>query len=195
VPTPVSSTNLSTKAPASSFIKFIRVLLLVLIVVGLILIATQSLWVPKVVEMIIGPQPQYVAPAATSIHATNAAVASKTYKSNNGMLDLVEKNGTYMIHLIAAGTPNGAATAADCEIYATGTKTGDTIIANFIPFDGDLMSYSAKEAAAQKRTITMTITDTAVNVLSADSTGYCADGVNPDGAYLPSPVATRYISK
>jgi hypothetical protein len=118
---------------------------------------------------------------------------SKTYekkRGGGGSLDIVAQNGTYTIHLIAGGASNGAATSADCEIYATGTKSADKLTATFTPFDGDSMSYSAKEAAAQKRTIVMTLTPTAAYVRSADINGYCADGVNPDGVYLPPSTET-----
>src|SRR3989344_5175326 len=39
-----------------SFIKFVRIFLLILIVIGIGLLVTQKMWVPKVVDMILGPE-------------------------------------------------------------------------------------------------------------------------------------------
>jgi hypothetical protein len=64
------------KPAASPFIRFIRIFLLVLIVIGLGLIATQKMWVPKVVEIILGPQQEFVTPASTVVSAHVAAVAT-----------------------------------------------------------------------------------------------------------------------
>ena len=60
VPPPVPT----LRTPPSTFIKSVRILLLVLIVIGLGLIATEKLWVPKLVNLILNQA--LLAPVATT---------------------------------------------------------------------------------------------------------------------------------
>lgn len=69
-PSPEQQNPLSPPAgivpTASKTIKFVRIFLLVLIIIGVGLIATQSLWVPKLVDVILGNQMPPVLPVTTT---------------------------------------------------------------------------------------------------------------------------------
>ena len=43
----------NSECDASPFIKFIRIFLLILIIIGIILLLTQDMWVPKLVDYIL----------------------------------------------------------------------------------------------------------------------------------------------
>ena len=61
IPPPKSSVRPATKP----FIKFIRIFLLVLIIIGIGLLTTQGLWVPKLVVMILGTTPSPITHAVS----------------------------------------------------------------------------------------------------------------------------------
>jgi hypothetical protein len=48
--------EINSKPPTPALIKFIRVFLLILIVIGILLLCTTSLWVPKLVSVILRPE-------------------------------------------------------------------------------------------------------------------------------------------
>ena len=64
------------RTPPSTFIKFVRIFLLVLIVIGLILIATESLWVPKLVNTILQNQTPTISSTTNNLSSTTSSTSA-----------------------------------------------------------------------------------------------------------------------
>lgn len=66
-------------------------------------------------------------------------------------LSLSREGDGWRIALRAGGTPNGDATAADCEIEAVGPQDAAGVIAaRIVPFEGELNAVSAADIGADE---------------------------------------------
>jgi hypothetical protein len=74
---PTTATEVVSKAKATPFIKVIRVFLLILIVIGVGLLATQSFWVPKLVTAILGQVPVSAQSVTVTTSASSPVLSTK----------------------------------------------------------------------------------------------------------------------
>ncbi len=122
VPTPIVVRPTATKT-----IKFIRIFLLVLIVIGLGLIATQSLWVPGLVNAIVPP------PTISSVTSSgNQPSLTTTQKiSNAGSLDPADQVFTW-VPISAIQNTTSIFSENDGKIYVeSGNLIGASSTAQF----------------------------------------------------------------
>lgn len=86
--------------------------------------------------------------AAAPSHAegpADAALFERTEPASAAMT-LSREGNDWRMAFRAGGLPNGAATAADCEIVAVGPQDMDDLItAKLVPFEGELISVTADD--------------------------------------------------
>lgn len=73
-------------------------------------------------------------------------------------MTLSREGEDWRLSIRAAGLPDGAATAADCEIVAIGTQDADDLItAHVVPFEGELVSLTEEDIGPDDLTIAVQI--------------------------------------
>lgn len=124
-----------------------------------------------------GPAPRDFAPDAPSPAGRYTATGPAPTT-----LDLTTApDGEWHIALRGGAVPNGAATAADCELQARGPLSGGRIDAAVVPFEGELISVTEADLAdAPARVAVVLDGDTAT--VETDYAG-CGMGAGFDGAY------------
>lgn len=102
-----------------------------------------------------------------------------------GTMTLTEEGEGWRIALRVGGTPNEAATAADCELEAVGPQDRDGVIsARVVPFEGELNSISAEDIAGDDPAIEVSVGPEGAFVTdNGTSTRYCGFGSDIDGFY------------
>jgi hypothetical protein len=100
-------------------------------------------------------------------------------------MTLAEEGEAWRVTFNAGGIPNGAATAADCELEALGSQDLDGVIsARVVPFDGELSSVSAADIAGDNSSIEVSVGPEGAFVTdSGASARYCGLGSHIDGFY------------
>lgn len=128
-------------------------------------------------------QPASPAPRANS--AAPDAVFERTSPSRASM-DLTRTGETWRVAFRAGGVPNGAATAADCEIQAVGPQDNndDVIAARVVPFEGELNTVTAADIGAKPLIIQVLVGPEGVIVTDKGAAAHlCGLGSDIDGFY------------
>lgn len=112
------------------------------------------------------------------------ALFERTEPSQATMI-LTREGEAWRVAFRAGGIPDGAATAADCELEAVGPQDADGIIsARVIPFDGDLNTVSATEIGGDVTAIEVIVGPEGAFVTdSGASNRYCGLRSHIDGFY------------
>ena len=100
----------------SPFLRFVQIFLLILIVIGVVLLSTQSIWVPKVVSYIIEKERAAEVGAVLPVDELPVEVAAQP--------DLEAKNNTYLIEgvpvTLVDGTVSESAAPGSAALVSTG---------------------------------------------------------------------------
>jgi hypothetical protein len=100
------------------------------------------------------------------------------------ILQVSADDGTVKARLEGGGPPeSGAAAPADCIVVAAGPLEGRLLSATFQPIETDDFSYSAAQARAEKRRLTIAFGLGTAEVKQADTYGYCGLGIEFRGFY------------
>lgn len=76
----------------------------------------------------------------------------------SALMTLSRDGEAWRVGFRAGGLPNGAATAADCELQAVGPQDGeDVITARIVPFEGDINTILATDIGADASVITVRV--------------------------------------
>jgi len=100
------------------------------------------------------------------------------------MLQVSTEQGAVRARLEGGGPPeSGAAAPADCIVVAAGPLEDRLLSATFQPIETDDFSYSAAQARAEKRRLTIAFGPGTAEVKQADTYGYCGLGIEFRGLY------------
>lgn len=100
-------------------------------------------------------------------------------------LSLRREGAVWRVALRAGGVPNGAATAADCELQALGPQDAeDVITARVVPFEGDLNAISAADIGSVAPTLQVRVGPEGLFVEDGGAAArFCGMGSDIDGFY------------
>lgn len=145
--------------------------------------------------------PAQSAPAKAGSEATQAAPRATPQKANAGAAEpgavfkrdkpasatmtLHREGGVWRVALRAGGLPNGAATAADCELQALGAQDAqDVIAARVVPFEGELTTMTAADIGADVPVIQVRVGPEGAFVEDKDAAArFCGMGSDINGFY------------
>jgi hypothetical protein len=100
------------------------------------------------------------------------------------ILQVSTEQGVVRARLEGGGSPeSGAAAPADCIVAAAGPLEDRLLSATFQPIETDDFSYSAAQARAEKRRLTIAFGPGTAEVKQADTYGYCGLGIDFRGPY------------
>lgn len=125
------------------------------------------------------------APAATPPATTPVASPAGRYEATSpapGTLTLSDAgDGQWHVALRGGAVPDGASTAADCELEARGPLAEGRISADVVPFEGTLMSLTEADVAREPATVSIVLDGDLATV----TTDYaqCAMGADLAGTY------------
>lgn len=117
-------------------------------------------------------------------NATDTARFERTDPAFASMT-LAREGTDWRLTFRAAGLPNGAATAADCEIVAVGPQDADDLItARVVPFEGELSSVTADDIGAEDLIVKAQMGPEGAFVTDAGAAArFCGMGSDLDGFY------------
>ena len=100
-------------------------------------------------------------------------------------LALNREGSVWRVSLRAGGVPNGAATAADCELQAVGPQDLDGVIAaRVVPFEGEMNDVTAADLGANPPVIQVRVGPEGIFVEDGGAAGrFCGMGSDIDGFY------------
>jgi hypothetical protein len=100
-------------------------------------------------------------------------------------MTLTEDGEAWRVRFLAGGIPNGAATAADCELEAVGPQGIDgVILATIVPFVGDINTLSASDIGKDAIVIEVSVGPEGAFVTDAGASArHCGLGSSIDGFY------------
>ncbi|WP_292032373.1 MULTISPECIES: hypothetical protein [unclassified Brevundimonas] len=130
-------------------------------------------------------------PASASADATGPGGTAEPVarferdKPAKANLSLRREGAGWRVALRAGGVPNGAATAADCELQAVGPQDADdVIIAHVAPFEGDLNTISAADIGAVAPVLQVRVGPEGVFVEDGGAAArFCGMGSDVNGFY------------
>jgi len=137
--------------------KFIRIFLLILIIIGIFLLCTQKIWVPKLVNRILS----FEVPKETT------SISNEPIKSDLIQVDYPQPNQTISNPLVIKGKARGSwffeasfpvvLTNWDGLIIAEGIAQaqGDWMTTDFVPFETTLTFNVDKKAYSNKGALTL----------------------------------------
>jgi hypothetical protein len=100
------------------------------------------------------------------------------------ILQVSIERGVVRARLEGGGPPeSGAAAPADCIVVASGPLEDRLLGATFQAIETDDFSYSAAQARAEKRRLTIAFGPGTAEVKQADTYGYCGLGIEFRGFY------------
>lgn len=101
-------------------------------------------------------------------------------------MTLSEEGEEWRVVFRAGGVPNGAATAADCELEAMGAQDLQGVVsARVVPFDGELNTISAADLGTDAPVIKVAVGPEGAFVSDAGAAyRFCGQGSNIEGFYL-----------
>ncbi|MBF0679765.1 MAG: hypothetical protein IR164_12605 [Devosia sp.] len=124
---------------------------------------------------------------AAAVHADSAGEAALFERNDPAFatLSLSREGDVWRLAFRAAGLPNGAATAADCEIVAHGAQDADDLItASVIPFEGELTSVTADDIGTEPLIIKIQMGPEGAFITDAGAAArLCGMGSDIDGFY------------
>ncbi|KKC39421.1 hypothetical protein WH87_04190 [Devosia epidermidihirudinis] len=105
---------------------------------------------------------------------------------SNATMTLTAEGEAWRVVFRAGGIPNGAATAADCELEAVGPQDLDGVIAaQLVPFEGELYTMTAADIGADAPVIQVAVGPEGVFVTDAGAADrFCGLGSDIEGFYL-----------
>lgn len=100
-------------------------------------------------------------------------------------MTLTEEGEAWRVRFRAGGIPNGAATAADCELEAVGPQDIDGVIsATIVPFVGDINTLSAADVGEDAIVIEVNVGPEGAFVTDVGASAHhCGLGSSIDGFY------------
>ena len=103
-------------------------------------------------------------------------------------MTLSEEGQVWRVRFRAGGIPNGAATAADCELEAVGPQDMDGVIsASLVPFEGDINTLSSADIGEDAIVIEVNVGPEGAFVTDTGaSSRHCGLGSSIDGFYQRS---------
>jgi len=112
----------------------------------------------------------------------------KRDKPASAAMALSREGGGWRIALRAGGLPNGAATAADCELQAVGPQDAqDVIAARVVPFEGELNTMTAADVGANPPVVQVRVTPEGAFIQDKGAAArYCGMGSDISGFYRRS---------
>ena len=98
---------------------------------------------------------------------------------------LTREGAVWRVAFRAGGVPNGAATAADCELQAVGPQDADGVIAaRLAPFEGELNAITAADIGANPPVIQVRVGPEGVFVEDGGAAArFCGLGSDINGFY------------
>ena len=101
------------------------------------------------------------------------------------VMTLIREGSEWRVTFLAGGLPNGAATAADCELQAVGPQDDDDVIAgSLVPFEGELVTLSAADIGAEASLIEVRVGPEGAFVADSGAAArFCGVGSDIDGFY------------
>ena len=125
--------------------------------------------------------------AAVAVSETQAPEAEFTRASpSHAVMELTRQgDGQWRVAFSAGGVPNGAATAADCELQAVGPQDHyDVISAKPTPFTSDQGGLTSADIGAEPPAIQVRVGPEGAFVSDTGAAArYCAIGSDIDGFY------------
>lgn len=123
--------------------------------------------------------------AATKLKADAPDAVFERDEPARASLALTGEGAAWRIAFRAGGVPNGAATAADCELQAFGPQDADGVIAaRLVPFEGELNVITAADIGATAPVIQVRVGPEGVFVEDSGAAGrFCGLGSDIDGFY------------
>ncbi len=132
----------------------------------------------------VAVEPAPVPASAGSVSAPSPSPAGR-YEATTpapGTLTLSEAgDGVWHITLRGGAVPDGASTAADCELEARGPLVDGRIAADVVPFEGTLSSVTEADLAREPSTVSIVLNGDVATVMT-DYT-QCALGADLAGTY------------
>ncbi|NEX94850.1 hypothetical protein [Caulobacter sp. 17J65-9] len=123
------------------------------------------------------------APVAAGAAAGDVGGVYLRSKPAAGEMRIKRAGAAWRIDLTAGSPPMGAATSADCSLAAVGPLKDGKIVADFVPFENDLMSVTAADLAGKHRRVVVAFDGAVAKVVSADISGSCGWNADVTGAY------------
>ena len=129
--------------------------------------------------------PGAVDPAPATAPTAPVASPAGRYEATSpapGTLTLSDAgDGQWHVALRGGAVPDGASTAADCELEARGPLAEGRITADVVPFEGTLMSLTEADLAREPATVSIVLNGDVATV----TTDYaqCALGADLAGTY------------
>lgn len=139
---------------------------------------------PATPSVAVEPAPVPASASAGSVSAPSPSPAGR-YEATTpapGTLTLSEAgDGAWHITLRGGAVPDGASTAADCELEARGPLVDGRIAADVVPFEGTLSSVTEADLAREPSTVSIVLNGDVATV-TTDYT-QCALGADLAGTY------------
>lgn len=105
-------------------------------------------------------------------------------KPSGGTLTIKRQGNQWHLFVIAGGLPNGAATAADCEVAAIGSLARTHIVARPVPWRSERITITPNDLYDVHGTVTVSFVKGGVRLTATDITGpLCPMGSSFDGYY------------
>ncbi len=103
-----------------------------------------------------------------------------------GDLTLIREKSQWRVLIRAGGLPNGAATAADCELQARGVQDRDDVIhARIIPFQGELNDLTEADIGADAPVVLVRVGPEGAFVEDSGAAArFCGMGSDISGFYV-----------
>lgn len=124
-----------------------------------------------------------VNPASATIKDVDALFERS--EPSHATMTLTEEGEAWRVRFLAGGIPNGAATAADCELEAVGPQGIDGVIsATIVPFVGDINTLSAADIGKDAIIIEVNVGPEGAFVTDTGASArHCGLGSSIDGFY------------
>ena len=114
----------------------------------------------------------------------NPAGTYKRSQPNGGTLTITRQGNQWHMFVIAGGLPNGAATAADCEVAAVGALHTARITARPVPWRSERITITPNDLIDVSGTVTVSFVKGGVRLTAVGITGpLCPMGSSFDGLY------------
>lgn len=108
-------------------------------------------------------------------------------RPNGGTLTIKRQGNQWHLFVIAGGIPNGAGTAADCEVAAVGSLTRSHIVARPVPWRSERTTITPNDLYDVNGRVSVSFVKGGVQLTTTGITGpLCPMGSSFDGFYRKS---------
>ena len=137
------------------------------------------------------PAAQDAAGDPAAVETPGAPQIAGTYTRtdpSNGELVVAPEGDAWRLTVVAGGVPDGAATAADCELAAVGPLEDGRVVGTLVAFEGEIGGLTDEDVADGSGTITAVFgEDGVVQVTEMNaSSRHCGLGSDLSGTYGPA---------